>query len=111
MRGCHRVDRYHEGLRMQLRSHPLMHPIWPPRWIWISGPDKAEHADGEVGTLENVQFSHVLKSTIFLTIVILDGNRYTGSLNFDDEQFAGKVLSIFRKHRGVSIKYIADLEV
>jgi hypothetical protein len=81
---------------MHFRDHPMMVykglPIWPPHWIWIVDPDKSQEATDEVGILENAQFSRVLKSTIFLTIATVGGNRYMACLNLDDEQFCSKVL-------------------
>ena len=85
--------------------------IWPPHWIWISGPDKTESPEGEGGTLENVQLSRALKSSLFLTIRMLDGNRYMGCLNFDDDRFARKVLSILHEHLGQTIKNIAEIDI
>jgi hypothetical protein len=100
---------------MQLRNHPLMsykgRPIWPPDWSWISGSDNTSIPAGEVGTLENVQCSHVLESVLFLTIAMLDGNRYVGSLHFNNEAFAQRVLSLLHDHVGETIQQIAEIDI
>jgi len=100
---------------MQLRNHPMMtfegRPIWPPHWIWISGPDSRQNPVGEVGALENVRVSRVFKNTLFLTVSMLNGNRYMGSLSFDDVEFARKVFSVFKEHIGQAIKDIAEIEI
>ena len=116
LRRNHTVDRYFEGLRMQLRSHPMMnyrgHPNWPPRqWNWMSGADKTESAVGEAGTLEQAQLSRILADTLFLTISTSRGNRFTGQLKFDDDGFALKVLSLLHEHFGKTIKDIAEIEI
>ena len=85
-------------------------PIWPPQWIWISGPNNTVPLVGGIGTLENVQFSRVLTNSLFLTIGIGDGNRYMASLNFDDDHFAQRVLLVLHKHVGRTIKYIAEID-
>jgi hypothetical protein len=101
---------------MQLRSHPMMvyggRPNWPPQWNWISGPGNTESAAvGEAGALEHVQPSHVPGNTIFLTIEMSDGNRFTGQLAFDDDHFAREVLSVLHAHLGHTVKDIAELDI
>jgi L-rhamnose isomerase len=100
---------------MPLRKHPLMtykgHPNWPPQWIWISGPDKTKIPAVEFGTLENIQISNVLGTSLFLTVSMSDGNRYTGCLNFDSEKIASKILSILHSHLGETIKSIAEIDI
>jgi hypothetical protein len=100
---------------MQLRHHPFMshkgRPIWPPHWSWVSGPDHKLKPVGEVGALENVQGSHVLKGALFLTVAMLDGNRYVGSLNFDNEAFAQNVRSLLYDHVGETLQRIAQIDI
>jgi hypothetical protein len=100
---------------MQLRNHPHMtckgRPIWPPHWSWISGPEKTEPIVGEIGILENVQFSRVLTNTLFLTIGIGEGNRFIGQLKFDDERFARRILLLLQSQIGHTIKDIAEIAI
>ena len=100
---------------MQLRSHPMMsckgRPSWPPQWAWVAGADKTEIAAGEVGTIERVQPSHVLGNTLFLTISTPRGTRFTGQLKFDEERFAGRILSLLHSQIGQPIKDIAEIDI
>ena len=100
---------------MQVRNHPMMifegRPIWPPHWIWISGPDSRQTPVGEVGMLENVRVSRVFKNTLFLTVSMLDGNRYMGTLSFDNVHFARKVFLVFKEHIRQAIKDIGEIEI
>jgi hypothetical protein len=85
-------------------------PSWPPHWVWIDGVVKNE-VEGEVGTLENVQLSRVVKNTIYLTISTPDGNRYVGSLNLANEHFADTVFQLLRNHLGRSVQSIAEIDI
>lgn len=100
---------------MQLRNHPMMvyrgRPNWPPPWTWIAGPDKVVFAVGEVGVLNNAQLSRTLNDTVFLTITLSDGNRYTGHLNFDDADVAMRICLILHENVGRTIEYIGGLEI
>ena len=100
---------------MQLRDHPRMvykgRPIWPPHWSWIDGPNKSASAEGEDGTLRNAQLSHVLRNTIFLTMTTPDGDRFVGSLSFDDEPAADLFFRVFRNHLDHSVQDIAAIDI
>jgi hypothetical protein len=67
--------------------------------------------EGEVGTLENVRVSRVFKNTLFLTVSMLDGNRYMGTLSFDNVHFARNVFLVSKEHIRQAIKDIGEIEI
>jgi hypothetical protein len=47
---------------------------------------------------------------VFLTIQY-EGNRYVGSMAFDDERFCYEIYTLLKSKLGVSIKEIGDIDL
>ena len=99
---------------MQLRDHPLMtrksgYPAWPTRWT-TTRLNKNDKPTAEIGTLEQVLMTDWFNNKIFLFIQYR-GNRYMGSMAFDDEKFCYEIFTLLKSKIGHSIKEIGDLDL
>lgn len=99
---------------MKLRDHPLMSyrsiPNWPPVWT-TTRFENHPRPTGEVGTLEEAVVTDLFDNKIFLVMHNIDGNRYLGSLLFDDSAFCRQVYASLKLHRGKLIQDIGDLDL
>jgi len=98
---------------MTLRDHPLMtrnsgFPNWPP--IWTSARLDGNKSRGEIGTLEAAVMSDLVSNKVFLMIQC-EGNRYIGSMAFDDEKFCYEIYALLKSKVGLSIKAIGDIDL
>lgn len=99
---------------MKFREHPLMirksgMPTWPPVWTTVHR-DVNDRPNGEIGTLESAMMHDLFDRKIFM-FIRHDGNRFMGSMHFDDAQFCGQVFIILQFNIGRSIKEIGDLDL
>jgi hypothetical protein len=80
------MDKVLELQAVLLRNHPQMSykgvPSWPPRWIWLEGPED-KHPKGEVGILRTVLLSKDRVNRCFL-LIFHEESSYMGCLLFDD---------------------------
>jgi len=67
-------------------------PNWPP--IWTNPRRDKDSPWGEIGTLNQALMSDLITNKVFLTIQY-EGNRYVGSMAFDDERFCYDIFSLF----------------
>jgi hypothetical protein len=61
-------------------------PNWPPVWT-TTRLEKQPRPVGEVGTLEEAVMNDLFDNKVFLLMRDNGGNRYLGSLLFDDSVF------------------------
>jgi hypothetical protein len=98
---------------MHLREHPLMTyrgvSNWPPVWT-TTRVENSPRPAGEVGVLEEALMNDLFDNKIFL-VMLHDGNRYLGSLIFDDISFCHQVFALLKLNRGKRIKDIGDLDL
>lgn len=97
---------------MKLRDHPLMtrdsgFANWPPIWTHKRPDENRPH--GEIGTLEQAFMSDLITNKVFLMIQY-QGNRYMGSMAFDDQRFCYEIYTLLKSKVGLSIKEIGDLD-
>ena len=98
---------------MLLRDHPLMSykhvPNWPPRWIWIDGPED-KHPKGEVGILRAVLLSKDRVNRCFLLIFHQESS-YIGCLLFDNHAFCSQIVKLLKGYCNRSIAEIGSLDL
>ena len=102
------MDKVLELQAVSLRNHPQMSykgvPSWPPRWIWLDGPED-KHPKGEVGILRTVLLSKDRVNRCFL-LMFHEDSSYIGCLLFDDEIFCGQITKLLEAHCD---RHIADI--
>jgi hypothetical protein len=54
--------------------------------------------------------SDLITNKVFLTIQY-EGNRYVGSMAFDDERFCYEIYTLLKSKLGLSIKEIGDIDL
>jgi hypothetical protein len=101
-------------LGVQLRHHPLMSyrgvPNWPPVWT-IGYATVIKTVKGEeVGILKHVIRHDAPRNRCFL-IIEHEGERYIGTLLFDDATFCQQICRFLDHYIGCSIREIGSLEV
>jgi hypothetical protein len=98
---------------MLLRDHPLVSykgvPSWPPRWIWIDGPED-KRPKGEFGILKTVLLSKHWVNRCFL-LIFHEESSYMGCLLFDDYVFCGQITKLLEAHCNRRIVDIGSLDL
>jgi hypothetical protein len=96
---------------MQLRHHPAMRyrgvSNWPPTW---TQPDGTSLSPGEIGILQYVHTNPLLSGKCFL-VIEHEGQRWVGSLIFDNAALCRQISEIIKPHLGRTIEEIGDLDV
>ena len=99
---------------MTLRDHPLMSyrgiSNWPPVWT-TTRVERQPRPTGEVGFLEEALMNDLFDNKIFLLMLTDDGNRYLGSLIFDDAAFGHQIFALLKLNRGKQMNEIGDLDL
>jgi hypothetical protein len=79
--------------------------IWPPKWTTTR---KFEHRPkGEIGVLEDV----LRNGRRCFLIIRHDARTYMGGLTFNNAESCDKICEFIKKHTGLSLKEIGDLEI
>jgi CheY-like chemotaxis protein len=109
--GKHRHDESNRAIKF--RNHPLMRyrtvPNWPPVWSTTAATTKPV-PQGEIGTVEEVAMNDLYDNRIFIRISC-EGERYLGTLLFDDTSFCRDICSVLRLHIGKRVEEIGDLDI
>src|SRR6266511_2326161 len=84
-------------------------PSWPPRWIWLDGPED-KHPKGEVGVLRAVLLSKDRVNRCFL-LIFHEESSYMGCLLFDDEIFCGQITKLLEAHCNRHIAEIGCIDL
>jgi hypothetical protein len=107
------MDKVLESQPGLLRNHPQMSykgvPSWPPRWIWLDGPED-KHQKGEVGILRTVLFSKDRVNRCFL-LIFHEESSYMGCLLFDDEIFCCQINELLKAHCNRHIAEIGCIDL
>jgi len=107
------MDKVLELQAVLLRNHPQMSykgvPSWPPRWIWLDGPED-KHLKGEVGVLRAVLLSKDRVNRCFL-LMFHEESSYMGCLLFDDEIFCGQITKLLEAHCNRHIAEIGCIDL
>jgi hypothetical protein len=74
-------------------------PNWPPLWT-TTRFENHSRPTGEVGTLEEAVMTDLFDNKVFLLMRNIDGNRYLGSLLFDDSVFCRQVFRFSKIQSG-----------
>ena len=81
---------------------------WPP--VWTTTRLNSDTPTGEIGFLERAMMHELFDKIIFL-FVEHQGQRYMGSMQFDDPQFCYQIYAVLLAKVGLSIQEIGDLDV
>ena len=96
-----------------LRNHPSMlyrgARNWPPIWTQ-AGRHGAKTARGELGVLTKVSGDQRSTQRFYLAIEY-EGERYIGTLLFDDPVFGWLISKVLRSHLGWPIQEIGSLDL
>src|SRR6266550_8514557 len=107
------MDKVLELQAVLLRNHPQMSykgvPSWPPRWIWLDGPED-KHPKGEVGVLRAVLLFKDRVNRCFL-LIFHEQSSYMGCLLFDDEIFCGQITKLLEAHCNRHIAEIGCIDL
>lgn len=94
---------------MMLRAHPLMNyrglPNWPPLWCRTGKPSLT----GEIGVLTSADSDRTGKRC-YLSMEF-QGERYFGTLLFDDSTFCWYICKTLKNRIGLTIKEIGELDL
>ena len=92
---------------MKLRDHPKVSDHWPPTWAGSYGKGtKIAYAEEP----EKFLSFHVVGQDLFLECEY-EGNRCTGLVTIEDEEFREKLIKELEKHTGKSIREVGSLEI
>ena len=80
---------------------------WPPAWISQTG---GQTLTGEIGILRQVVADTRLGQRCLL-IMEHDSGNYIGTLLFDDSMFCVLITAVLKKHIGLSIDQIGDVDL
>lgn len=98
---------------VELRDHPSMQyrgeRSWPPIWIQ-SGTGGNKTARGELGMLKQLNGDN-RSSQKFYLVIEHEGERYIGTLRFDDAVFGWFISKVLRSHIGWGIEDIGSLDL
>jgi hypothetical protein len=84
-------------------------PSWPPVWT-TTRRDSNDKPTGEIGFLERAIMHELFDNKIFLFIEH-QGQRYMGSVQFDDPRFCLQIYAVLQAQVGLSIQEIGDLDL
>jgi hypothetical protein len=83
---------------------------WPPAWVQVASSGSVmKVVRGEEGILTSITYGGRDEKKFYLTIEH-EGERYMGTLLFDDPAFAYLVSNLLSNRIGWSITAIADLD-
>lgn len=98
---------------VKLRDHPLMShhgaSNWPPIWTQGRGIDRKIIRD-EIGILRYIHDVNQTSKKFYL-VIEYEKEHYVGTLFFDDPTFCHQIADLLRRHIGVPIEEIGDLDV
>ena len=65
---------------------------------------------GELGTLDKTWMNTLSYDKIFI-VVEYEGDRFMGTMDFDDPRFCREIYALLKSHIGLSLKEIGDLDL
>jgi hypothetical protein len=101
---------------MQLRQHPKMrwegYSNWPPMCGGATGPGVVMPIGEEGNLIEVREFEDDSYGPHRLLVTVEHlGNRFQGSIPFDDQDFMKKLSKLLTNHRGRSLSEIGAVEI
>lgn len=98
---------------MELRNHPFMRyrraRNWPPVWS-LTGSQTSTGIAGEIGVLKEVKYDARYNYRCHLYIEH-EGQRFIGTLLFDDSNFCWLIYNVLKSHTRRWIKDIGALDI